>query len=87
MKRQKKRFENNWRSKSLESLEMDSWGPAPSYESYLVRTCHQLRRKPLNEFETEDLRIMVGQDIGLRFLVPLSIEVLQQNILAEGHPL
>ena len=28
---------------------------------------------------------MIGQSIGLNYLVPLAIEVLKENILAEGH--
>ena len=70
-------------SKTLEQLENDFWG-APTYDSHLVRTCHDLRKKPLQNFETEDLRIMIGQNIGLSFLIPLAINVLSQNILAEG---
>ena len=78
------KLEANWKYKSLESLEKDTWGE-PNYESYLVTTCHKLRRKPLNEFDIEDLRIMIGQDIGLFYLVPLAIEELEKNIFAEGH--
>lgn len=32
----------------------------------------------------EDLRIMIGQNIGLCYLMPLAIKVLEENILAEG---
>jgi hypothetical protein len=70
-------------SKTLESLENDYWGE-PTYSSYLVRTCHELRTKPLQSFEVEDLRILIGQDIGLVYLIPLAINVLSTNILAEG---
>ena len=73
----------NWQEKSLENLEKDYWGE-PDYESHLVKTCHQLRKKPLKDFEIEDLRIMIGQNIGLKFLVPIAIEELNENILAEG---
>ena len=52
------------RQKSLQELEQDNWGEPP-YNSYLVTTIHRLRRKPLAEFATEDLRIMIGQRIGL----------------------
>ena len=58
------------RQKSLQELEQDNWGEPP-YNSYLVTTIHRLRRKPLAEFATEDLRIMIGQRIGLPFLIPL----------------
>ena len=39
------KFENNWLYKSLESLEKESWGEIPKDESYLVTTCHKLRKK------------------------------------------
>ncbi|MFC5626940.1 contact-dependent growth inhibition system immunity protein [Algoriphagus winogradskyi] len=83
MKTTETKYENNWREKSLENLEKDYWGK-PDYESHLVKTCHQLRKKPLKDFEIEDLRIMIGQNIGLKFLIPLSLEKLRQDILAEG---
>lgn len=81
----KTKFENNWLSKSLESLEKESWGEIPKDESYLVTTCHKLRKKQLREFDIEDLRIMIGQNIGLKFLVPIALKKLDKNILAEGH--
>lgn len=77
------KFERNWKSKSLEVLEKEIW-KEPTYNSYLVTTCHQLRKKPLKEFEIEDYRIMIGQNIGLKYLIPLAIEILGKDILAEG---
>ncbi len=47
-------------------------------------TCSQLRKKPLKDFSVEDLRIMIGQNIGLLFLIPLAIESLENDILSEG---
>jgi hypothetical protein len=75
--------EKNWKSKTLECLEGSIWGD-PEYESQLVLTCHSLRKKQLKDFDIEDLRIMIGQNIGLRFLMPLAIDRLKENILAEG---
>lgn len=83
MTQTKSKYENNWKSKTLENLEKDFWGE-PTYDSHLVKTCHQLRKKPLNDFETEDLRIMIGQNIGLKYLIPLAFETLKDNIFAEG---
>ncbi|WP_248723218.1 contact-dependent growth inhibition system immunity protein [Seonamhaeicola sp. ML3] len=79
------KFENNWLFKSLDSLEKKSFAEIPEDEGYLVTTCSRLRKVPLNEFNTEDLRIMIGQDIGLTFLIPLAIQILKKDILAEGH--
>ena len=44
---------NNWRQKTLENLEKDYWGN-PSYDSHLVKRCHELRKIPLDSFTTED---------------------------------
>jgi hypothetical protein len=77
-------FEKNWRVKTLENLEKDFWG-APTYTSHLVTTCHKLRKKPLEEFKVEDLRIMIGQNIGLKYLIPLAIEILENDLLVEGE--
>lgn len=79
----KTKFENNWLFKSLESLEKDNWGE-PEYDSHLVTTCHRLRKKQLKDFETEDLRIMIGQNFSLKYLIPLALNKLTENILADG---
>jgi hypothetical protein len=71
------------RAKVLDELDPPAWGE-PKYDSYLVSTCHRLRRKPLEDFSPEDLRIMIGQGVALRFLVPIAIEVLECNPLAQG---
>lgn len=69
--------------KTLTQLEKEDWGE-PKYDSYLVKTCHALRNKPLKELSIEDLRILIGQNISLNYLIPIAIEKLTQNILAEG---
>ena len=77
-------YENNWKEKSLENLEKDYWGE-PTYDSHLVKTCHQLRKKQIKDFEIEDLRIMIGQNIGLKFLIPFAFDRLTANIFSEGN--
>ncbi|WP_210463375.1 contact-dependent growth inhibition system immunity protein [Rufibacter roseolus] len=79
------KIEDNWKSKTLESLEKKIWPSLdPEESTYLIRTCSSLRKKPLQDFTTEDLRIMIGQNIGLKYLIPIAIETLESNILAEG---
>ena len=72
------------RNKTLQEIEQHDWGE-PAYDSYLVTTCHRLRRKPLNKFTAEDLRIMIGQKISLPILMPLAVEWLEREPLAAGH--
>jgi hypothetical protein len=71
------------RSATIESLEGDVWG-APEYGSKLVTECHRLRTVPLGKFTVENLRIMIGQRIGLPYLVPLALERLEQDPWAAG---
>jgi CDI immunity proteins len=71
------------RNKSLQELENKDWGE-PTYDSHLVTTCYKLHRVPLKLFNIENLRIMIGQCIGLEFLVPLALEQLNLRPLAHG---
>jgi hypothetical protein len=72
------------RRKTLDELEGVVWGPAAPSDTGLVRTCHRLRTKPIGDFTVEDLRVMIGQDIGSHVLVPVALEVLDKDPLAEG---
>lgn len=71
-------------TKSLEELENIYWGDAPKDSSSLVKKCHELRRKKLVDFEIGDLRILIGQEIGLNYLVPIALEHLMVNPFVEG---
>jgi hypothetical protein len=71
---------------TIEEIEGVRWpdpDPGPG-DTFLVRRCVTLRRKPLSEFTTEDLRIMIGQQIALPVLLPLAVTVLVADPLAEG---
>jgi CDI immunity proteins len=71
------------RNKSLQDLDCQDWGE-PTNPSHLVTECHRLRRVPLRDFTAENLRIMIGQNIGLAYLVPLALECLHDDPFAEG---
>ena len=71
------------RHKTLDELEGVVWGP-PTYGSHLVQTCHRLRTTPIGEFSVEDLRIMIGQNLGLPYLLPLALDHLEENPWAAG---
>jgi CDI immunity proteins len=72
------------RSKSLQELEEHDWGdPAPT-DSSLVAKCMQLRRKPLAEFTAGDLRIMIGEQISLSYLIGLAVEHLELDPFVEA---
>jgi hypothetical protein len=71
------------RNKTLQELEQFDWGQQTS-ESSVVSNCYRLRQKPIGQFTVEELRIMIGQQIGLAFLVPIAIEHLENDPFVEG---
>ncbi len=70
-------------TKSLDELEDTDWS-APDYGSFLVQRCHALRSVPIGEMSIEDLRLLIGQNIGLKFLIPIAMEKLEANPYAQG---
>lgn len=70
-------------AKSLQELEGNAWGE-PALGSHLVIRCHELRRQPLRDLNVEDLRLMITQEIGLRYLVPIALTRLARDPFASG---
>jgi len=79
----KMKLENNWKNKSLENLAKEDWRIFDS-DSRLIQRTKELRKIPLDNFTAEDLRLMIGQGFSLDYLIPLAIEKLTVDILAEG---
>ena len=71
-------------NKSLEELENNFWGES-LINSTVALKCHALRKIPIEKLSVEDLRFLIGQKIGLRFLVPLALELLESNPLTAGE--
>ncbi|MFF3849609.1 contact-dependent growth inhibition system immunity protein [Streptomyces sp. NPDC002328] len=72
------------RDLSLEELERDRWSVPSGGETRLMATVRQLRRNPIGCLTVEDMRLLIGQDVGLAYLLPLAVEVLRVDPLAEG---
>ena len=68
---------------TLEQIEGEIW-PEPDFHSHLVTTCYALRKKPIDQFSVEDLRIMIGQNFGVSHLFLYALKVLRDNPLAAG---
>jgi hypothetical protein len=68
---------------TIEELEGERWGE-PTYPSHLVSECHRLRTIQLRLFTVENLRIMLGQNIGSRYLVPIALDHLDVEPFVEG---
>jgi hypothetical protein len=69
---------------SLVELEKEEITAVPEDSSYLIKSIFKLKQKRLRDFEVEDLRLLIGQNVSLNFLLPLAIDVLEKNPMAEG---
>ena len=70
-------------NKTLEEIENDFWDE-PVSDSSIVATCHELRKKPLDQLSAEDLRLLIGQNIGLPILLPEALKLLVRQPLTSG---
>ena len=70
-------------TQTLTEVEGNDWG-APEFDSHLVGRVHELRHKPLGDFTVEDLRITIGQSVGLPHLLPIALSILESDPMAEG---
>jgi hypothetical protein len=71
------------RRKTLTELEGEDWGK-PGCDSPLMLECYELRKKPLDTLSIENLRVLIGQQIGLEYLIPVALDFLLENPLVQG---
>lgn len=69
---------------TLEQLDGQNWGDPESGETDLIRTCLSLRRKQIETFSIENLRVLLSQSIGVQHLVPLALVHLKHDPFVEG---
>ncbi|MFI5895349.1 contact-dependent growth inhibition system immunity protein [Actinoplanes sp. NPDC051513] len=69
---------------SIEEFEGDDWGDPSPDATRLVATVLRLRRRPVRTLGVEDLRVLAGQAVGLAVVVPLALDILERDPLAEG---
>lgn len=75
---------NTYKEKTINQLLDKPIPRPPDFESHLVKRCFDLANKKLAFFSPEDLRIMIGQNIGLDYLIPLALEVLNEEPFIEA---
>lgn len=71
-------------SKSLQELENNEWGEPDEAPTPLVQKCLALRRVPLAQLSAENCRLLLGQQISPRYVVPLALKFLADNPLEGG---
>ncbi len=72
------------RRKSLSEIEENDWGIPNGASTGLVARVHTLRHVPIGELTAGDLRALINQQVGLVWLVPLALDLLEVNPCVEG---
>ena len=76
---------NKVNQQSGDELEVSSYGEDELEVSFYSKVnCLDFGRVPLKDFTVEDLRLMIGQKIGLQYLVPLALGHLEHDPLVSG---
>jgi hypothetical protein len=78
-----KEFENNWRQKSLENLEKNVWRLPQKDITPLVERVYKLRKIQIEKLKLSDIRFLIRQKIGLKYLIPIALDVLRDNIFID----
>ncbi|MDN3551749.1 contact-dependent growth inhibition system immunity protein [Mucilaginibacter aquaedulcis] len=78
------KLENDWRYQSLFNLKAMPVVHPDDVQTPLIKRIYELVNRPLSEYTIENLRLMIGQEIGLSFLIPLAMEKLNHDLFAEG---
>ena len=69
-------------TRSIEQLDGDDWGDAPEDATGLVKDVHRLRRVSIGDLSNGDLRMLLGQQVGLPWLIPIALERLNADPMA-----
>ncbi|AYN34982.1 hypothetical protein DUI70_4484 [Streptomyces albus] len=72
-------------SRSVEELEGRRWPDPPADSIYMVRNVYALRKKPVGDLSVEELQRLIGQDVGLPWLVPMAIDFLRETAPREAE--
>jgi hypothetical protein len=78
-----KTLENNWRQKSIENLEKDFWGRPPKDSTPLVYKVHNLRTIQIEKLEPKDIKFLIGQKVGLKFVIPVALDILSDYLFID----
>ena len=71
-------------SKSIEQLENDYWKDI-EFPTGLVERCYRYRRIPIGNLTPGQIRTLISQQIGLKFLMPLALEMLRKDVLFDAE--
>ncbi|KAA0930466.1 contact-dependent growth inhibition system immunity protein [Streptomyces apricus] len=67
------------RDRSLEQLEGRRWPEPPEDTTAMVKNVHELRRRPVGTLAPDELARLIGQDVGLPWLLSLAVKILKDT--------
>lgn len=68
---------------TLEQLENDIW-LEPDVRTSLVDACHRLRKIPIDALSAGEIRLLLGQRIGVLHLAPQAIQLLEVDPMLDA---
>lgn len=71
--------------KSIAELERKHWPKLGPEASHFHRRCYDAVTKPISTLSVADLRLLISQDIGLGFVVPIALEIVEKDPLLESE--
>lgn len=73
------------RSLSLDQLENKTSDDPAKAPTPLIGRCLMLRGQPVGELTAADLRVLIGQNIGTKYLLLLAFEKLNEHLMLEAE--
>lgn len=71
------------KNKSIEQLENVYWPELDDYISQTVKDCYAFRKIPLKDLTIRQVCILLRQDIGSEFLMPMVLERMNADLYEE----
>jgi hypothetical protein len=69
------------RNKTLEELENDIWQEPNEFPTGLIERCFKYRKIRISELSVGQLRTLISQKIGIKYLTEIALELLENNIV------
>lgn len=74
---------DNYLHLSIEDIEKEEWRDLEEYPTNLVKRVHEIRKKRISDYDLDDYRIAISQNLGIGVLIPVVAKILEANILIE----
>lgn len=69
-------------NQSIEELENCIWGEA-ELDTYVIQTTLVARKKAISQLTHEEIRVLISQKVGLKYVLPIAVAILNNNPLEE----